>query len=89
VDLAIACAVASAERRVPVDSRTAVFGEVGLAGEVRGVPLAAERLVEAHKLGFARAVLPRHNRSRVEAPRELELVGVDTLQAALEALMGR
>ncbi len=88
-DLAIACAVASAERRLPVDSRTVVFGEVGLAGEVRGVPLAGERLIEAHKLGFARAVLPRHNRARVEVPRGMEAIGVDHLEAALEALLAR
>jgi DNA repair protein RadA/Sms len=88
-DLAIACAVASAEGRQPLDSRTVVFGEVGLAGEVRGVPLASERLMEAHKLGFKRVILPRHNRARVQAPGDLELVGVDHLEAALRVLLAR
>src|SRR5215468_1771976 len=88
VDLAVAIAIASAERRRPVSSRTVVFGEIGLAGEVRGVPLAEQRLAEAHKLGFARAVLPRQNRARVAAAAGLELVGVDHLSRALEELVG-
>ncbi len=44
VDLGVACAIASADRRYPVSSRTVVFGELGLAGEVRAVPLAEQRL---------------------------------------------
>jgi DNA repair protein RadA/Sms len=88
VDLAVALAVASAERRRPVHSRTVVFGELGLAGEIRGVALAAERVAEAQKLGFERVVLPRHNRARIEAPRGMELVGVDHIEKALELAMG-
>jgi len=87
VDLGVALAVASAERRLPVQSRTAVFGEVGLAGEVRGVPHAAERVAEALKLGFERVVLPRHNRARIEAPRGIELVGVDHIEKAIKEVM--
>jgi DNA repair protein RadA/Sms len=87
VDLGVALAIASAERRRPVQSRTVVFGELGLAGEVRGVPLAAERIAEAQKLGFERVVLPRHNRLRVES-KDVELVGVDHIEKAIEAAMG-
>ena len=87
VDLGIACAIASAHRRRPVSSRTVVFGEIGLAGEVRGVPLGDQRLSEAQKLGFTRAVLPRQNRARVVTT-GLELVGVDHLSHALEELLG-
>jgi DNA repair protein RadA/Sms len=88
VDLGVALAIASAEWRRPVQSRTAVFGEVGLAGEVRGVPLAPERIAEAQKLGFERVVLPRHNRARLEGPLDVEVVGVDTIDKALQAAMG-
>src|SRR5215470_4906214 len=89
VDLAVAIAIASAERRRPVSSRSVVFGELGLAGEVRGVPLADQRLGEAHKLGFTRAILPRQNRARASsAPRDLELVGVDHIEKALEEALG-
>jgi DNA repair protein RadA/Sms len=87
VDLAVACAVASAERRVPVASRTAVFGEIGLAGEVRGVPLAELRLAEAAKLGFQTVVLPRQNRARADVDHGMELLGVDHLAKALELLV--
>jgi DNA repair protein RadA/Sms len=87
VDLGIACAIASAHRRRPVSSRTVVFGEIGLAGEVRGVPLAELRLAEAQKLGFTAAVLPRQNRARVGTV-GLELEGVEHLARALETLVG-
>jgi DNA repair protein RadA/Sms len=88
VDLGIACAVASAERRVAVAPRTLVFGEVGLAGEVRAVSLPEPRLAEAAKLGFERVILPKQNRARVETPAGLELVGVDHLRQALAAVLG-
>lgn len=89
VDLGIACAVASADRRLPVSSRTIVFGELGLAGEVRGVTLAEQRLAEARKLGFERAVLPRQNRARIGDCAGIELIGVDRLDRALDVLFGR
>lgn len=87
IDLGVALAIASAERRSVVDSRTLVFGEIGLAGEVRGVTLAEGRLAEAKKLGFQRVILPRQNRARVQA-NGLDLVGVDHLRQALGAVFG-
>jgi DNA repair protein RadA/Sms len=89
VDLGIACAVASAHRRVAVAGKTLVFGEVGLAGEVRAVSLPEIRLAEAAKLGFERVVLPRQNRVKVECPDGIDLVGVDHLRHALEVVLGR
>jgi DNA repair protein RadA/Sms len=87
VDLGLACAVASSARGRAVDARTVVFGEVGLAGEVRAVPLAEVRIAEAAKLGFTRCILPEQNRSRLDpVPRGLELAGVTTLRAALDLL---
>jgi DNA repair protein RadA/Sms len=84
VDLGIACAIASSA----VDARTVLFGEVGLAGEIRAVPMGDARLAEAKKLGFARAIVPAQNLARLEpAARDgLELFGVDRLGAALGAL---
>ena len=58
-DLAISLALASAAFGVPVDPRTAAVGEVGLSGEVRRVPNVPRRLIEAARLGFARAFVPR------------------------------
>ena len=86
IDLGVACALASSARGRAVDARTLVFGEVGLAGEVRAVNLAEIRLAEAAKLGFERCILPEQNRLRLEADPGLELVGVKHLEQALEQL---
>jgi DNA repair protein RadA/Sms len=88
VDLGIACAVASAERRSAVSPKTAVFGECGLAGEVRAVSLPDLRVAEAAKLGFERILLPRQNRAKIEAPKGIELIGVEHLRHALQLLLG-
>ena len=60
-DLAVCAALASAERMIPVDKYTAVFGEVGLTGEVRGVNFAEKRVNECLKMGFKRVLLPAKN----------------------------
>jgi len=86
VDLGVALAIASAARRRPIDARTVVFGEVGLAGEVRAVSLPEMRLIEARKLGFTRCLIPKRNRARLSDDGGLELVPVGTLTEALEAL---
>jgi DNA repair protein RadA/Sms len=59
VDLAVAAALCSAATDRPTAANTVYFGEVGLSGEVRQVSQSEARLREAHKLGFAAAVLPR------------------------------
>ncbi len=86
VDLGVACAIASSARGRAIDSRTVLFGEVGLAGEIRAVNLSDVRLAEAAKLGFKRCLLPKQNRARVEDECGLELVGVGSLEAALDLL---
>ncbi len=90
IDLGVVCAVASAECRRAVEARTLVFGELGLAGEVRGVSMADARLVEAKKLGFQRVIMPRQNRARIEPgiAAGLDIVGVDHLRQALGAVLG-
>jgi DNA repair protein RadA/Sms len=85
VDLGIAAAIASSFRNRPLPSDTVVFGEVGLAGEVRGAGQAALRVREAAQLGFARCVLP--DRNTVAQSDGIELIGVRTLEEALERLM--
>jgi DNA repair protein RadA/Sms len=83
-DLGVAAAVASSFRNRALPAHTALFGEVGLAGEVRGASQAALRLREAAQMGFTRCVLPRRN--VVPEIEGLEQVGVDTLEEALERL---
>jgi DNA repair protein RadA/Sms len=86
-DLAITGAVASSLRNRPVRSGTAVFGEVGLAGEVRGVSQAALRVREAAQMGFNRCIVPDGNCSPDDVPAGIELVGVKTVSEALEQLI--
>jgi DNA repair protein RadA/Sms len=89
LDLAAALAVVSSFQDASLDAGTVVFGEVGLAGEVRAVPRAPTRLAEARKMGFGRAVLPRANVDRL-LPSEIEgfdLVSVRRLDEALAALL--
>jgi DNA repair protein RadA/Sms len=80
-DLALALAVVSSLREQAVPHDLAVFGEIGLTGEVRPVPFGEERLVEAQKHGFKRALVPRANVPR--RPLRIEVVPVDRLSDAL------
>jgi DNA repair protein RadA/Sms len=86
-DLAITGAVASSLRNRPIRAGTAVFGEVGLAGEVRGVSQAALRVREAAQMGFNRCIVPDGNCSPDDVPAGIELVGVKTVSEALEQLI--
>jgi DNA repair protein RadA/Sms len=86
IDLGIACAIASSARGRAIDPHTVMFGEVGLAGEIRAVTLCEQRLAEAARLGFKRAIVPAQNARRVEDAAGLELVVVDRLQTAIAEL---
>jgi DNA repair protein RadA/Sms len=86
VDLAVLAAIASSFLDKPITGNTLVLGEVGLTGEVRAIGNVAARLTEAQKMGFHRCIAPRGSLKRVETPAGIELVGVGTVEAALEAL---
>jgi DNA repair protein RadA/Sms len=88
-DLSVVAAVASSVRNRGLAPATAVFGEVGLSGEVRGIPQAALRIREAAQMGFTRIVLPSANieRSDTASREQTELVGVRTVGEALDALI--
>jgi len=96
-DLSVLAAIASSVRNRPIPATTAMFGEVGLAGEVRGVTQAALRLREAAQMGFRRCILPEANIDpdlRAKASQiagsddaECELLGVRTVGEALDALL--
>jgi DNA repair protein RadA/Sms len=86
-DLAVLGAIASSLRNRPIRPGTAVFGEVGLAGEVRGTTQAALRLREAAQMGFTRVVVPEGNIARDEAPAGCEIVPVKHVGEALDALL--
>ncbi len=88
-DLAVAAAIASSVRNRPVRQKTAVFGEIGLAGEIRAVTQAARRVREAAQMGFTRCILPTGNIDPRDLPpaESCELVGVAGVGTALEALL--
>lgn len=83
-DLAIAVSLVSSFRNRPVDAGTLFFGEIGLAGELRGIPFPEQRLYEGSRLGFSRAVLPRYSLAALRDRPGLETLGVTTLQQALD-----
>lgn len=84
-DLAVVCAVVSSHLSRPIAAETVVFGEVGLGGEIRPVPYGEERVREAAKLGFRKAIIPRANTPR-RADEGVTIAAVTTLAAALEEI---
>jgi DNA repair protein RadA/Sms len=88
-DLAVACAIASSVRNVPVAADLAIIGEVGLSGELRSVHQLARRLSEAGPLGFRRCLVPKSGLRRLDPPVDGgEIIGVRTLADALEVALG-
>jgi len=85
-DLSVVAAVASSVRNRGLSPSTAVFGEVGLSGEIRGIPQAPLRIREAVQMGFTRVVLPAANLDPSES-KDCELVGVRTVGDALDQLI--
>lgn len=86
-DLAVAAAIASSIRDLPVRADTVLIGEVGLPGELRMVGQMQARLREAAKLGFRRAVVPRRLRGTEAWPAGLEVIEVRSLREALSAAL--
>lgn len=88
VDLAIAVSVASSFREQAASAHDVFIGEIGLTGEVRAVTRVEQRVLEAVKLGFTRVILPKKNVGQWAPPEGVQLVGVDTVEDALEAALG-
>ena len=84
-DLAAAVAVASSYLEQPVNHNTALFGEIGLSGEIRAVSGAQQRLREIRRLGFRRCILPAAGSRDLEAPPELELIPIHDIREAMKA----
>jgi DNA repair protein RadA/Sms len=84
-DLAILLAIVSSLRNRPLPQKMVVFGEVGLAGEVRPVQRGQERLREAAKLGFVQAIVPKANKPRQPFP-GLEIIPVERVEDAVAGI---
>jgi len=87
VDLAVILSIVSSFKNKPLNNKLIVFGEVGLAGEVRPVQRGQERLKEAAKLGFTHAIVPKANAPK-QPIKGMEVIGVDRLDQALTRVRG-
>jgi DNA repair protein RadA/Sms len=81
-DLAVLMSITSSMKNKPLPSKLIVFGEVGLAGEIRPAPRGQERLREAAKLGFTRALIPEANRPK-QAIAGIEVIAVRRVEDAV------
>ncbi len=86
LDLAIVLALISSVKDRTLDDSMVVFGEVGLAGEVRSVAMAEYRVREAEKLGFSRCILPKVCLDKLNYRGKMEIVGVRSIQDAINLL---
>jgi len=86
-DLATILALASAYKDKPLRGETAVFGEVGLTGELRQVSQVTRRLEEIARLGFKTCVLTYKSKGRLQAPQGLELINVNNINEAIKETM--
>ena len=84
-DLAVLLAIVSSLRDRPLPGKLAVFGEVGLAGEIRPAPRGQERLREAAKLGFTQAIIPRANLPK-QSIDGLQVIAVERVVDAVRQL---
>ncbi len=83
-DLAVAMALVSGLRDIPIDQNTIAFGEIGLSGEIRTVPRAQSRIIEASRLGFTKCIMPKANIKNItNCPSNIELIGVSNLKQAI------
>ncbi|WP_405098305.1 DNA repair protein RadA [Oceanobacillus sp. FSL H7-0719] len=89
IDLAIAISIASSFRDQATEPKDIFIGEVGLTGEIRRVSRIEQRVQEAAKLGFKRVICPKNNLDGWKTPKDIQVVGVSTVQEALEIALAR
>jgi len=85
-DLAVAMALISSLKDVPVSENAIAFGEIGLAGEIRSVSHAQERVNEAYRLGFNKIIVPFNNLKNIKTPSDVQIIGVRNIREAFESL---
>lgn len=83
-DLAVAMAIVSGLRDIPIDESIIAFGEIGLSGEIRSVPRAQARVIEAARLGFKQCIMPKSCLKQITScPESIKLIGVTRLSEAI------
>ena len=86
IDLGIAMAIVSGFKNKVIDDKLIAFGEIGLSGEVRGVSMAEQRVMEAAKLGFTTCVVPEVDRGRIRIVEGMNVIGVRTVRDAIDLI---
>lgn len=87
-DLAVSMALVSSLKDIVIPDDFLAFGEIGLAGEIRSVSHAEERVKEAARLGFGKCIVPKHNLDSIKLPKDLDIkvIGVRTVREAFDAI---
>lgn len=87
-DLAVSMALVSSLKDIVIPDDFLAFGEIGLAGEIRSVSHAEERVKEAARLGFGKCIVPKHNLDSIKLPKNLDIkvIGVRTVREAFDAI---
>lgn len=86
LDLGLAMALISSWREIPIGSKVAIFGEIGLTGEVRNVTFPEKRLTEAANLGFKKVILPKASLPLISKKFDMDLVFVNHIKEAIDIL---
>lgn len=87
VDLAVVASIVSSYKDKTTQSGDVYMGEVGLTGEIRRISRIEERVKEAKKLGFTRAIVPKKNLGGWKAPEGIQIEGVDTIAQAIKVML--
>lgn len=87
LDLGIVMAIVSSYKDRVIDSKTIVFGEIGLSGEVRAVSMAEQRIAEAAKLGFDTCILPKASLDGIKVKADIKLIGVRNVAEAINYIV--
>lgn len=85
-DLAVVMALVSSYRNKPVDDKMIVFGEVGLSGEVRGISMVKQRVMEAKKMGYQSCVVPYANQKQLADIKDMKLYAVKNIMEAVSLI---
>lgn len=86
-DLGIAVAITSSLKETPVEHEDVILGEIGLSAEVRAISQAEPRILEAQRLGFKRCIIAKNNLKGLKVKGPIELIGVETVNQALEIVL--
>lgn len=87
LDLGIIAALISSFKDIAIDAHTVIFGEVGLAGEIRGVTMAEQRMREAAKMGFTTCIMPKSNAEAIKNTAGVKIIGVSRLSEIVEWIL--